>query len=115
MKRVTTRAPARDRKAQRPACHRPSSEGFPRGLRPLPVASGTPGKARHLLRRASLRRPKRVADSPGGGRLLQDELASAQNRVSWAVLVSWWQVNSRGRPVSFSWWRLLLAAPTEVS
>src|SRR5713226_421506 len=99
---VTIRAPARDRTARRPACHRLSSREFLLAPPPLPVASGTRARERRPLRRASSRRPKRVGGSPIGGRLPQAGPANAQNRASSAILVSWQQVNSRGRPVSFS-------------
>src|SRR6266568_3028710 len=99
--RVTIRTPARDRTARRQACHRLSSGGFPRGPLPLPVASGTRGRARRLLRIASSRRPKRVAGFPGGGRPLPGEQGNAQSLVFSAVQVSWEQVKSRDQPVSF--------------
>src|SRR5260370_19380747 len=89
------RSPARDRTARRQACHRLSSGGFPLASPPLPVASGTRVRARRPPRTASSHRPGKVAGFPGGGRLPPSEQASAQNRVFWAVQVSWEQVNSR--------------------
>src|SRR4029077_19002530 len=99
--RVTIRAPARDRTARRPICHRLSSGEFPRALPLLRVASGTHGRARRLLRKVSSRRPRRAAGFPGGERLLRGGRGSAQNLASSVVQVSWEQVNSRDRPVSF--------------
>src|SRR6476661_7339427 len=76
---VTTRSRLRDRTARRRACRRLFSEEFRHGLRLLRVASGTRGKARHLLRKASWHRRERVGGFLDGGRLPRGERGSAQN------------------------------------
>src|SRR6266851_6915352 len=100
-KQLTIRPPARGQKARRQACHRLSSGGFLLGPQPLPIASGTRGRVRRPLRTASSRRRGTIAGFPAGGRLPQGGPESAQSPASSAVRVSWEQVNSRDRPVSF--------------
>src|SRR3977135_4459797 len=93
--------PSRCFSAPRLACHRLSSRGFPLAPPPLPVASGTRETARHPLRTASSHRPERAAGFRGGERLPPGGQVSAQNQAFSTLPVSWEQVNSRDRPVSF--------------
>src|SRR5579859_6232189 len=93
---VTTRSRLRDRRARRRACRRLFLEEFRRGLRLLRVASGTRGKARRLLRRASWHRRGRAGDFRGGGRLLRGERESARSRASWVAPTFWGRVDSQG-------------------
>src|SRR5271163_416160 len=91
------------RRVRRKVCRRLFLAGFLPCLRLLPVAFGIRGRGRRLLRKVSWRHRERVAGFRGGGLLLRDGLASAQNRASWGLAVRAFlvRVDSPCRPVSF--------------
>src|ERR1700730_7151082 len=95
---VTIRSPVPDRTAQQRASHQLSSEEFPLGPRPLPVASGIRAKGPRPLQTISWRHREKVVDFPAAAPPLPGGPVIFRNQVSSVARTSLSEWNSRDRP-----------------